>query len=353
MKKIKTKDTLLMISINNYIRNNFNQCIFCDNEDFSEKKLSKANCRFFHCKNCGNYSITNDLLNSKYPESDIHDFFIKAPAILAERQLRNQGDFTFTKSNWEDFIKTYPNNFIEKMDNALINLAYLSNFNPQTTTLWEHEFAKLYIENDIHLSDSPNFLTILDSLQQEGFITYRVTSSMFYDITLTIAGLRKVSELQKITSPKKQAFIAMWFDDSTKDFREATKKAILNAGYEPCIVDEVHHNDFIMNQVLNLINNSQFVITDLTSIKENKNKSSGIRGGVYYEAGYAQGKGLPVIYTCQKNSMSRIHFDLKQMNTIFWRIEENNKIKFGNYDYIEYLTEHIIATVGKGPLCKK
>ena len=349
----KTKDSLQKINIKEYIKNNFERCIFCGNKDFHETKASKKNAKSFHCENCGNYQIANSFFNLKLSETAIHDFFIKAPAILAERQLRNQGDFTFTKSNWEDFIKTYPNNFIEKMDNALINLAYLSNFNPQTTTLWEHEFAKLYIENDIHLSDSPNFLTILDSLQQEGFITYRVTSSMFYDITLTIAGLRKVSELQKITSPKKQAFIAMWFDDSTKAFREATKIAISNAGYTPYIVDEIHHNDFIMNQVLNLINNSQFVISDLTSIEENKNQSSGIRGGVYYEAGYAQGKGLPVVYTCRKDSMSRIHFDLKQMNTIFWEIEENNKIKFGNYDYIEYLTEHIIATVGKGPLCKK
>lgn len=344
-----------MTTISNFISNNFEKCIFCNHKD-SQQVQANIDGRAFLCPNCGYYEITGSLLRSSFSDEDLLNFFHKASAIAAERKLHGQDGFRLTTDNWKEFIADYPKSFIEKMDRTLVNLAYEANFEPIDVTLRNQDFSKLFIDNYDPFSESiPDFEPILSSLKETEMITYasvpdKVSKDKAYFIKLTVSGLKHIVELQKKYKDKYQAFIAMWFNGKTDVFKEATKKAIEAAGYKPEIVSEVHHNEFIMDKVTNLIDGSRFVIADLTSIPENENKSSGVRGGVYYEAGYAKGLGLPVIFTCNNDSHERVHFDLQQMNTILWRQEENGVLKTGNFDYVEYLTEHIIATVGRGPL---
>ncbi len=42
------------------------------------------------------------------------------------------------------------------------------------------------------------------------------------------------------------------------------------------------------------------------------------RGGVYYEAGFAQGLGIPVIWTVKADHIDHVHFDTRQFNHITW-----------------------------------
>lgn len=60
------------------------------------------------------------------------------------------------------------------------------------------------------------------------------------------------------------------------------------------------------------IKKSRIVIADVT-----ENNS-----GVYYEAGFAQGLGIPVIWTCRKDKISEVHFDTRQYNHILWESKE-------------------------------
>ncbi len=60
---------------------------------------------------------------------------------------------------------------------------------------------------------------------------------------------------------------------------------------------------------------------------------------VYYEAGYAAAKGKPIILSCRKNEQKEVHFDVAQINTIFWEDE---------IDLQERLEKRICATVGRG-----
>jgi hypothetical protein len=45
---------------------------------------------------------------------------------------------------------------------------------------------------------------------------------------------------------------------------------------------------------------------------------TGHRGGVYFEAGYAQGRGIPVIWCCRKDDIEHAHFDTRQNNHVTW-----------------------------------
>jgi nucleoside 2-deoxyribosyltransferase len=97
-------------------------------------------------------------------------------------------------------------------------------------------------------------------------------------------------------------------------------KPLLRKGLHiiPLRVDRVEHNDDIDDKIFELLDQADFCIADLTYA----------RPSVYYEAGYAFGKGKPVIYIARKDHLKavdsdphglfRIHFDLQMKNVIPW-----------------------------------
>ena len=104
----------------------------------------------------------------------------------------------------------------------------------------------------------------------------------------------------------------------------------MNAGYTPVRVDNIDHINRIDDQIIAQIKTADFVVADFT----------GHRGGVYFEAGFALGLDLPVIWTCRKDDMQNLHFDIRQYNTIDWETPEELATR---------LQHRIEASVGKGP----
>jgi hypothetical protein len=86
----------------------------------------------------------------------------------------------------------------------------------------------------------------------------------------------------------------------------------------------------------------------------NNRTIAGVRGGVYWESGYAFALGKPVIQTCEDNeeARDRIHFDLKQYPTIYWKPDELSlSIRTGQFDnpnLVEMLTNRILFLSGRG-----
>ena len=64
------------------------------------------------------------------------------------------------------------------------------------------------------------------------------------------------------------------------------------------------------------------------------------RQGVYFEAGYALGLGIPVIWTCRKDDLDNCHFDTRQYNHIVWETPE---------ELATALEHRIRATIGEPP----
>lgn len=59
---------------------------------------------------------------------------------------------------------------------------------------------------------------------------------------------------------------------------------------------------------------------------------------MYYEAGFAKGLGLPVIFTCREKNKKNLHFDTCQYSHIFWSDEDKE-------DFKEQLKHKIGATI--------
>ena len=132
-----------------------------------------------------------------------------------------------------------------------------------------------------------------------------------------------------------QVFIAMWFDASMDEsYRNGVAPAVRDAGYNPLRIDQKEHINKIDDEIIAEIRRSKFLISDFTQ------GSDGARGGVYYEAGFAHGLGLPVIFTCRGDSLDNLHFDTNHYNHIVWT---------NSADLREKLTQRILAVMGTGP----
>jgi nucleoside 2-deoxyribosyltransferase len=84
--------------------------------------------------------------------------------------------------------------------------------------------------------------------------------------------------------------------------------AVAAAGYKHLRIDSDEYIGGVMDQIIARIRESRFVVADLTHN----------RGGVYYEAGFAFGHGIPVIPTCRQDHIGgaqnlRVHFDIQSV----------------------------------------
>ena len=89
----------------------------------------------------------------------------------------------------------------------------------------------------------------------------------------------------------------MWFDKSMDGLYErGIAPAIEATGYNPLRIDRKDFLGKIDDEIIAEIRHSRFVVADFSHGKD------GVRGSVYYEAGFAHGLGIPVIYLCRKGS---------------------------------------------------
>lgn len=174
---------------------------------------------------------------------------------------------------------------------------------------------------------------MLQYLVDQGWITQTKVSRSIEHI-ITLQGHAHLAELATKQINSSQGFVAMWLpDEENNDYdliNEAYIKGIYpgidQAGYNPLKIDDLSHNDQITDNIIAEIKRSKFLVVDFT------HGNTGLRGGVYYEAGFAQGLNIPVIYTCQKERFGPgiIHFDIQQQNSICWESSDDLREKLKN-----------------------
>ena len=131
---------------------------------------------------------------------------------------------------------------------------------------------------------------------------------------IKVSGYQHVAE-QTTNKDLSQCFVAMWFDDSMKQaYEEGIKKAVEECGYKPLRIDQKQHLNKIDDEIIAEIRRSRFMVADFTHDAE-----KGVRGSVYYEAGFAYGLGLPVIYSCRQDLEKELQFDTRQYPHILWK----------------------------------
>ena len=186
-------------------------------------------------------------------------------------------------------------------------------------------FAKDYLDAKFYL----------DYLKERDYLRPTADSGLI----VGPAGWARIDEIERTpTSPENPVFVAMWFGRTQNEkaemndlYREQIEPAVKKAGYKASRADLEESNDFVMDKVLAAIRAAPFVVADFT----------GNRGGVYFEAGFARGLGIPVIHTSRhKDFQDDAHFNVKQIDFVLWREPQ---------DLSDKLYYRVVRTVGYGP----
>ena len=176
----------------------------------------------------------------------------------------------------------------------------------------------------------------LKIVEQMGLLEQTTEVIGLYQFTPTAQGWLKIDDLVTRFPSTSQAFVAMWFNDTTQAaYAEGIEPAIRDCGYRSVRIDKKEHSNKIDDEIIAEIRRSKFLVADFTCEREK------VRGGVYYEAGFAQGLGIPVIWTVARESLDDVHFDTRQYNHIVWDNPQTLRTM---------LKARIGAVIGDGPL---
>jgi hypothetical protein len=163
------------------------------------------------------------------------------------------------------------------------------------------------------------FQLVLYDLIDKGILQGHKTATMGAPgqalVTLSIDGWQYYEQLRRGASDSRKAFMAMEYGNTELDkiVEDVFKLAVKQTGFDLFkLVDRPQPAGLIDDRLRVEIRTSRFLVADLTH---------GNRGA-YWEAGYAEGLGKPVIYTCEKKVFedpnTKPHFDTNHHLTILW-----------------------------------
>lgn len=171
------------------------------------------------------------------------------------------------------------------------------------------------------------FRYMLDCMVTSGLFTGSViplaVTAEIIGCALTALGWSRFRELSTSHAGSRYGFMAMKYDDPELDaiVREHFAPQVKLAGFDLLRLDDGQAAGLIDDQLRLKIRQAKFLVCDLTH---------GNRGA-YWEAGYAEGLGAPVIYTCRRdvfddrNHPNHPHFDASHWVTVPWDVSDPAK----------------------------
>ena len=182
----------------------------------------------------------------------------------------------------------------------------------------------------------PELEALMGLLVDAGLLVDPVRVLAHSTYTPTSRGWLRIDDLVRRLPISSQAFVAMWFHPSMDAaYKDGIEPAIRESGYRAVRIDNKEHVNKIDDEIVAEIRRSKFLVADFTCEREK------VRGGVYFETGYAMALPIPVIWTCSQQSKNDLHFDTRQYNHIVWDTPQTLR---------RLLKARIGAVIGGGPL---
>lgn len=272
------------------------------------------------CPRCGSFHISKDALikfeGSENPEKVISvSYWIRQHQ--AESELPIVIDLKLIRTILEtSFVSPKPN---EQVNNLIIWVG-----NTQKTLSDGVEITLTSLISVIGCYSKRDVLLITKHLAKEGLLSSTETSNpeQRYRLVLSFNGWEKYYELKTTSKNSRLAFMAMQYDNEVLDriFNTVIIPAIKETGFDIRKLDQEKRAGSIDDKLRVEIRRSKFLISDLSD--ENR--------GAYWEAGYAEGLGMEVIYICEKEKFEKLstHFDTNHHLTVKWKDDPESLKKF-------------------------
>ena len=286
-------------------------CPVCDSPlSSSEPNPGGRDATAYSCPRCGKFMLTGSLV-STLPHLHSTDPDAGAKLSHALRRAQEQAEPELNTDTAEAVIKRPLPSPREQADLLIRWLA--------TNASGPGEAVPVKFNTDLSIIGSKNpagFKFVLDHLRDTGLIIEN-KSEVPLDgnctlVTLSFKGWEHYEQLKKGGVVYRKAFMAMKFDDEELNsiLESVFKPSAKRAGFELNKLDDIPKAGLIDDRLRVEIQSSDFIVADLTH--DNL--------GAYWEAGYAEGLGKPVIYTCEKDRFESrsTHFDTNHHLTIKW-----------------------------------
>ena len=298
-------------------------CPLCDKD--SRGWASGMTAYHIECKRCGEFLISEELvMDMPHMGDDVLDNRYLLSGMTRWNTERKLRPISLMTTNVNGYISQYGN--LQVPDKAHKILQYL-----QIRSERPGREVKVDIETDYPVGfckDPGEFLYYLDEFLKARALIKRSPSNV---CQISPRGWAWLDEHGPANVDSSKAFVAMWFHDSTRAaYDNGIAPAVESAGYDCVRIDLKEDVQKIDDEIIAEIRQSRFLVGDFT----------GQRHGVYFEAGFAMGLGIPVIWLCHKDDVDNLHFDTRQYNHIIWEKPE---------DLQQQLRRRILANVGPGP----
>lgn len=299
-------------------------CQVCTNSNAIQTQRSNKRIYEINCPKCGLYYVEGVSPNFISRSYDLNSHELQKLSFLLRHNSEFRSPISITPENIEVLIDSFtvPKDLLKRIENLILYI-YKHLNNPADEVTLDSNVAPI-----VYTNSSQEFMYYVGIAANDfNYIKFPHNSA----VQLTSHGWEFVKTLLQNQSSTKKAFVAMWFSN---EVNEAWEKGLFPAldklGYDPLRIDKKEHNDKIDDHIIAEIRKSGLLIADFT----------GNRNGVYFEAGFAMGLGIPVIWTCHKGHIDNVHFDTRQYNHIVWETPEELR---------EKLTYRIEATIPNRP----
>ena len=296
----------------------------------------------FNCPRCGRWSLdigsesVSAIIAEAAGEWDVKG--VHRRSVLSHKLRTNQPT---SRSRWAQlFARDWKNWHLdedlptpaEQVD-RLISLAGSSQLSLHEDATFETEFASAWIGAAIERKNRRGALLWLFAQSQTRDnleLTTGISGSL--SVRLTMAGWLRYEDIKRGRVQSRSVLMAMKFGDAELEgvVEKCFKPAVARAGFQLRPLNESQGAGLIDDQLRTALRLSRFIIADLTHGSH----------GSYWEAGFAEGLGRPVIYTCRRDQWDRgrSHFDTNHLVTIDWAVDDLARVA-------ERLTAVIRATL--------
>lgn len=295
-------------------------CFICHTEANLDSAMFEPSRQVQHivdCPLCGQYQI-NDT-SAKYLDYHVTSDGQRILLSHTIRKMQKHTDDRYPILNHEQVLKilkgTFPKPF-EQMNHLIL---WLGDNSLGLGEKIQIDGKDLQVEIGTEIRAGVG--TIIDHLVEKNLIDASKLMSAReepnqWKVSLKMDGWEYYERLKQGSILSRKAFMAMQYGD--KELDEVVSKyfrpAVKAAGFDLYRLDDVPKAGLIDDRLKVEIRTSRILIADLTH--ENR--------GAYWEAGFAQGLGKPVIYTCEASKFEKqyTHFDTNHHTTIKW--DKNN-----------------------------
>ncbi len=269
---------------------------------------------FYECPRCGGFSLSRTALDelswrlNQRPEA--RDKLSYALHRMTKRQQWAMLDSELLGNIITGTVLPKPQEQLENL------ISWMGESLPTLGATVEMSEAVL---SAVGAKDMRSVRVLLSHAKQSGYIQCEFADFIggefsVHELRLTLHGWNYYEELERGQTSGRSAFIAMQFGQSDLDavVNDFFLPAVAATGFDLKRLDDAQPAGLIDDRLRVEIRKSRFLLADLT----HHNK------GAYWEAGFAEGLGKPVIYLCRKdvfNDKSQgTHFDTNHHLTVVW-----------------------------------